>query len=108
SSADDTGMPLEVDDGSSVFLVTSGPSAPLAVNGTIISHDDNVLVIRVDEPAAVSEQEHPELADRREIQRYPTWLDATVFGPRFPEGQAAVITDLSVVGAGIEVDRWED
>jgi hypothetical protein len=103
-------MHLDVDDGASVFLVTSGPAAPLALNGTIVSHEGNTLVIRVEEPPPPDDRDaSPELADlndRRESQRYPTWLDATVVSPSFAHGEPAVITDLSVVGAAVEVDRW--
>lgn len=102
-------MRIDVDDGASVFLVTSGPSAPIAVNGTIVSHDGDTLVIRVDRPIEQQDAASaplPAVHDRREIQRYPTWLDAIVYSPAFPSGQPAVITDLSSVGAAIEIDDW--
>jgi hypothetical protein len=102
-------MHLEVDDGASVFLVTSGPAAPLALNGKIVSHDGDTLVIRVEEPVEMDEpRSEPvaDLRDRRESQRYPTWLDATVVSPSFANGQPAVVTDLSVIGAAVEVDQW--
>ncbi len=106
-------MHLDVDDGASVFLVTSGPSAPLALNGKIISHDGDTVTILLEDPA-LREQVDREcdgldpVSDRREIERYPTWLDATVYAPGMPEGQPAVITDLSSVGAAVEIDSWEE
>lgn len=102
-------MRLEVGDGASVFLVTSGPAAPLALNGRIVSHDGDTLVIRVEDnppEEASPEFEWLHVSDRRDMQRYPTWLDATVVSPSFSHGHPAVITDLSVVGAGVEVDSW--
>ncbi len=111
--ADDTGMHLDVDDGASVFLVTSGPSAPLALNGRILSHDGDTVTIRVEDPALREHvdrdcEELDQVPDRRETERYPTWLDATVFAPGLPDGQPAVITDLSSVGAAVEIDSWEE
>lgn len=105
-------MHLEVDDGASVFLVTSGPSTPLAVNGTIVSHDGDTLVIRLEDPAEHErdDREYHEIApvhDRREVERYPTWLDATVYAPSYSQAQPAVVTDLSSVGAAVELDSWE-
>jgi hypothetical protein len=106
-------MHLEVDDGASVFLVTSGPSAPLALNGRIISHDGDTVTIKLDDPVErVQEQREIEQfeqpGDRREVERYPTWLDATVYAPELPAGQPAVITDLSSIGAAVEIDSWHD
>lgn len=107
------GMHLEVDDGASVFLVTSGPSAPLALNGRIISHDGDVVTIRLEDPADRDESQRSDdhleqAADRREVERYPTWLDATVFAPGLPDGQPAVITDLSSIGGAVEIDSWHE
>ena len=106
-------MHLEVDDGASVFLVTSGPAAPLALNGTIISHDGNTVTIRLEDPSELdaTDRQYDNLdavSDRREFERYPTWLDATVYAPELPGGQPAVITDLSNIGAAVEIDNWRD
>jgi hypothetical protein len=106
-------MHLDVDDGASVFLVTSGPSAPLALNGKIVSHDGDTVTIRIEDPTErePSDREYDnfeQMGDRREVERYPTWLDATVFAPGLIEGQPAVITDLSSIGAAVEIDSWHE
>lgn len=107
-------MEIDADPGASAFLVVSGRSAPLVLNAVVVAHENGRLVLDlVESPLPVSPAEdsaaRPEVtADRRGLSRYPTWIDATVYSHAFSQGQHAVITDLSEVGASVEVDHWDN
>jgi hypothetical protein len=109
------GMSMELDaaPGASVFLIISGRAAPLVFNGTLVNVDGGRIVVDLEDPSSCTPQE-PEaddlvpvsLADRRGVARYPTWLDATIYSGSYPSGHPAVVTDLSMDGASVEVDEW--
>lgn len=111
-TADGKSMEIDAETGASVFLVVSGRSAPIVLSGSLVSASDARLVIDLapepanDAPDAVLSPFIPVEGDRRAEPRYPTWLDATVYSRSHPEGQPAVITDLALQGASIEVDEW--
>lgn len=103
-------MRIQVPEGATVFVVASGEDAPIAVNGRVVLHNGNRLVIELDPERDVHQSPYPEpsgdLVERRQHPRYPTWLDATIHSTSCPEGQPAVITDLSSDGASVETDEW--
>lgn len=108
-------MEIDAAPGASAFLVVSGRSAPLVLNAVLVAQENGRLVLDIAEnplpmPSASSESaaSHELTADRRWATRYPTWIDASVYSRSFPEGRSAVITDLSEVGASVEIDEWED
>ena len=108
-------MEIDADPGASAFLVVSGRSAPLVLNAVVVAHENGRLVLDlVESPLPVSPNADENaarvdvLADRRGLSRYPTWIDATVYSHGFTQGQHAVITDLSEIGASVEVDEWDN
>ncbi len=106
-------MEIDADPGASAFLVVSGRSAPLVLNAVVVAQENGRLVLDlVESPLPVSPTETSArmevTADRRGLARYPTWIDAVVYSHAFPNGQPAVITDLSEVGASVEVDEWDN
>jgi hypothetical protein len=108
-------MEIDADPGASAFLVVSGRSAPLVLNAVVVAQENGRLVLDLVEsplpvsPTASDTSARLEVtADRRGLARYPTWIDARVYSHAFPNGQPSVITDLSEVGASVEVDEWDN
>jgi hypothetical protein len=103
-------MRIQVPEGATVFVVASGEAAPIAVNGRVVAHDGQRLVIELDSDCAADasplREPMADVVERRQRPRYPTWLDATMHSTSSPEGQPAVITDLSSDGASVETDEW--
>lgn len=105
-------MEIDAEPGASVFLVVSGRSAPIVLSGSLESASSGRLVIDVAVEPEPGEPEPPSAGfmplegDRRSEPRYPTWLDATVYSRAYPQGENAVVTDLALQGASVEVDEW--
>lgn len=107
-------MEIDADPGASVFLVVSGRTTPLVVNGTLVSDDGGRLLVDLEDAESVTPAEpstsplpDPPSGERRSQPRYPTWLDATIYSSAFREGSPAVVTDLSIQGASVETDEWQ-
>ncbi|MDZ7728192.1 MAG: PilZ domain-containing protein [Dehalococcoidia bacterium] len=106
-------MEIDADAGASVFLVVSGRSTPLVVNGTLVSIEGGQIVVDLENAESVTPSEptsspapQPPSGERRSHPRYPTWLDATVHAAHLQGGYPAIVTDLSVQGASVEIDEW--